>query len=348
MMTRYAPLSLILGLALTGCTDHTKADDGPDMTPPEEPQPEPQVDAQGSYRINSTFDIATNMPGGSGSIVNGLIAATDDPDDPMSWVVDQMLNQMDDSTFKDVLVAVKPFVIGYLNDKVTELAPDLVNTLTQVGLNMADLMKHFGVNERLDVNLVDQTYAGKITVDGVRFSVAGVTTDMVFAQNDIDDVVVPAVLVTLEAQTKLRLGDHTLHLPYGKILPIALDTAVIPAIDPTATSLADLLDNSVDCAGIGSNLASQLPLGNAAFCGSVCLAGLDKAADAIYAQLADPATVLDLHLLGEARAVDANPKDYKIEELTGGTYTGDTSYWGTPAPLALPATWVGKRINNVP
>ncbi len=40
----------------------------------------------------------------------------------------------------------KPFVIGYLNDRVTSLAPDLVGTLTELGQRMEDLTKNFGVN----------------------------------------------------------------------------------------------------------------------------------------------------------------------------------------------------------
>jgi hypothetical protein len=144
-MMKIAPIGFAFALAVTGCADHTVADDGEGSgSGSQEPQPEPQMDAQGLYRLNSTFDIATNMPAASGSVLNGLIDATDSPDDPMSWLVDQMLAQMADGTLKDILVGAKPFVIGYLNDRVTSLAPDLVDTLKDLGHRMADLTHKLG------------------------------------------------------------------------------------------------------------------------------------------------------------------------------------------------------------
>jgi hypothetical protein len=346
-MMKIAPLSFALALSLVGCADSTKAGDDTggdgDGSGSQEPQPEPQMDAQGTYRINSTFDIATNMPGGTGSFVNGLIDATDDPDDPMSWLVDQMLAQMDDGTLKDILVGVKPFVIGYLNDRVTDLAPGLVGTIDELGDRMNDLLKELGVNEKLLVNLVDQTLMGQITADGVRFKIAGTTTDLLFAQHDIDDVIVPDVLVTLEAQSKLRIGEHTLSLPYGKIVRLGLDAAVIPVIDPTATSLTDLLDNVVDCTAVGQQVSNALGFGSPALFAGACLAGLDAAADAVYEQIAASDTTLDFHLVGNARGVDLN-NDYKLDELTSGTWTGSMHYSGTPAALGMPASFVGKRM----
>src|SRR5262245_35665427 len=100
-MKKLASLSLAFALALTGCGDNTHDDD--DGNGSGSGSQEPKLDVTGMYRVNSTFDIATNMPGGSGSFLNGLIAATDDPDDPMSWLLDQMLAQLPNGTFKTVL-----------------------------------------------------------------------------------------------------------------------------------------------------------------------------------------------------------------------------------------------------
>jgi hypothetical protein len=348
-MMKIAPISLAVALSLFGCADSTKGggddmgDGGGDGSGSQEPQPEPEMDAQGTYRINSTFDIVTNMPGGKGSFINGLIEATDDPDDPMSWIVDQMLSQMADGTVKDILVGAKPFVIGYLNDRVTSLAPNLVGTIDQIGDRMTELLENLGVNEKLWVSLVDQTYMGQITADGVRFKVAGVTKDLLFAQHDIDDVVVPDVLITLDAQTKVRIGEHTLSLPYGKIMRLGLDAAVIPVIDPNASSLTELLDNVVDCAGIGQSVHDALGFGAPALWAGACVAGLDAAADAFYDQLFASDTKLDFHLIGNARGADTN-NDYKLDELTAGNWNGSMHYDAVPAALAQPAAFVGKRM----
>ena len=222
-MMKIAPIGLAFALAVTGCADHTVADDG-EGAGSQEPQPEPQMDAQGLYRLNSTFDIATNMPGASGSILNGLIDATDSPDDPMSWLVDQMLAKMNDGTLKDILVAAKPFVIGYLNDRVTSLAPDLVNTLKDLGQRMADLTHNFGVNERLEITSVDQTTIARSTADGVRFNIDGTIKDYAFVDYDIDNVIVNNILITLDRPgAKMNIGEHDLPLPWGKIVRLGLD-----------------------------------------------------------------------------------------------------------------------------
>jgi hypothetical protein len=145
------------------------------------------------------------------------------------------------------------------------------------------------------------------------------------------------------ANGHLDLADHSLPLPYGKLMRIGLDVAVIPAIDPTATGLADLLDNVVDCQGVGAAVAGQVPVGNAAFWKSVCLAGLTYAANKIYDQILSADSLLDLHRTGSARAADSN-NDYKLDKLTFGEWSGTADYDGAAAPIAPPATFSGERM----
>jgi hypothetical protein len=345
-MKKIAPISFALAVALFGCADSTVGDDGDGSgsgSGSQEPQPDPSLDATGTYRLNSTFDLATNLPGGTGSFLDGLIEATDDPDDPMSWLLDQMIAQMDPGTLKDILVGAKPFVTGYLNDRLTQLAPELVGTIDQIGDNMAAISKKLGLDEKLEVNSVDQVYISRVTADGVRFELDGNVMPLAFADHDIDHVIVDNVLVTLENETKFLVGEHTLPLPYGKIVRLALDTAVIPTIDPNATGLADLLDNVVDCQGVGTSINDALGFGSVAFWESVCHAGLEQAANLVYEQIAASDQKLDLHLTGSARATDSN-SDYKLDKLTGGVWTGTMTLDATDAPLAQPATFVGARI----
>src|SRR5262245_20379402 len=120
--------SLALVCALTGCGDNIHGDDDEGGGGPGSNQPEPTMDATGVYRLHSTFDLAANLPGGAGTFLNGLIEATDDPNDPAAWLIDQILAQMPDSALKTLLQGAAPFVAGYLNDKLDDLAPDLVHT----------------------------------------------------------------------------------------------------------------------------------------------------------------------------------------------------------------------------
>lgn len=345
-MKNLVSLSLALALAATGCGDNILDGDGggdgpgSDMGSGDEPAKE--LDATGTYRLHSTFDIAANMPGSAGAFVNGLISATDDPDDPMSWLLDQMLAQMPDGTVKSILVGAKPFVAGYLNDQLTQLAPDLVATVLEVGQNLAAMTKQFGVNERMVIAGADQTLLATITADGVRFTIDGNAIDLAFVDHDVDDVITDGVLVTIEDEARMRIGEHVLPLPYGAIVRMGLDAAIIPAIDPTAHDLADLLGNVVDCAAVGQGIADALDFGSAAFWASACTGGLNYAADLVYDQITAADSTLTFHLTGNARVSDTDG-DHKLDTLRFGTWAGSLTYDTTDTELAQPATFVGAR-----
>ena len=142
------------------------------------------------------------------------------------------------------------------------------------------------------------------------FTIAGITTKHAFADYNIDNVEATGVFVSLDAQSRFRIAQHTLPLPYGKIARLALDAAVIPAIDPSANSLQQLLSNAVNCQGVGQTIADELDIGSAAFWASACTGGLGLVANEVYAQLIDQDTVLGLNIKGEARASDTD-SDYR-------------------------------------
>ena len=48
--------------------------------------------------MTSDFDVATNMPGTAGAVVNTFIDATDSPDDPSHWILDQLVKQLPDGS----------------------------------------------------------------------------------------------------------------------------------------------------------------------------------------------------------------------------------------------------------
>jgi hypothetical protein len=350
-MKRLAPLGLAFGLAtamaFTGCASSDGGNgDGDGSGMPEEPEA-PKTDATGMYRVKSTFDLATNMPA---SPVNSLMDATDDADDPASWLVDQILAGMQDGALKTILQGAKPFVIGYLNDRLTSIAPDLVETITELGNRTKEMMQNFGLNERLEVNPAsgpDPVLGGRMTADGVRFTVQGVTTELVLVDNNIDNAVAEGFSVfvegLIESNSRMKIGDHALALPYGKIMRLGLDKAVIPSMDPTADSLVDVLDNAVNCANVGQDIADALDFGSASFWASACVGGLTVAADEVYNQLAADESKLTFSVAGEARVQDTN-MDYKLDKLSFGTWAGKVTYDVTDAPLSQPAVFEGNRM----
>jgi hypothetical protein len=351
---------LALGIAATGCAadqpgtgdDGSGSDNGGggDGGGGGSGSATPALDASGKYAMQSQFDIATNVPGTVGVIVNDIIDATDSPDDPTHWVLDQIVNQLPNGTAKSLLQGAIPFVSGYLNDRVLQWAPDFVTTMVQIGNDFGDITKHFGLNETLEVvgGGVDGQYIGKRTSFGAHFKIDTQTFDLAFADYQVANVVVPNIGVQLDAAGKLTIAQHALPLPYGGIIHIGLDAAVIPMVDSAAHNLNELLADKIDCLAVGTYindaLVSNFGFGpGAAAMQSACTAGLNAGANALYAKLNSvSATALEFDIDGSAKGADTN-HDYKVDALQTGKWEGMMKYSGTPAPLA-PATFTGSRM----
>jgi hypothetical protein len=333
---------LALGASAAGCaTTPPGPDDGDDTgsgsgsgsdTVP--------LTAEGKYSVVSTFDIATNMPGTAGQVINQIIDATDSPDDPTHWILDQLVAQLPSGSVKNTLQGAIPFVAGYLNDRLLEVAPDFVVTIRDMGNKFGQIARHFGTLETLEVGANGQATK---TVTGVRFTVDQLELDYAFADYGMMPVSVPNVVVGLDQTGRLSIGEHEVPLSYGRVMRIALDEMVIPLIDPSAVTLEDVLKSVVNCHAVGQYTYEALDIGSASTFESACLAGLKAGANAIYAQInrVDSAA-LEFGLTGLAKGVDKN-HDGKLDQIQTGAWTGTLAYGGTGAPLAT-ATFVGQRM----
>ncbi len=349
--------TLAIGAVLTGCasdpstppggtgSDGTGSDTGGggDDVPH-------ALDITGKYKVQSTFDIASNMPGTVGAVVNGFISATDDPDDPTHWILDQIIAQMPNGTLKSALSSAEPFVAGYLNDQLLSIAPDFVTTIIEVGNDFGDMAKHFGLNETLDISGAgtDGVYSSVVTGYGAHFNINGNQTDLNFADYQIPNIIANNVGIQLDATGKLSVGEHKMPISYGKVLRVGLDAVIIPLVDPNASNLNELLADKIDCAAVGQAindaLAQQFGIGGGATTwATACTAGLNYGAQTLYSKINDiDSSALEFDLTGTAKAVDTN-HDYKADALQTGKWTGTLSYAGTPAPLAA-ATFTGARM----
>lgn len=338
-----------MGMAMVGCAADSRGggdDDAPPSDMPQDPPPpEPrELSALGSYRLHSRFDIAQNMPGAVGGAVNGLIAMTDDPNDPAHWLLTQVINQLPDGIFKDLLVASEPFVAGEVNAQLIDIAPGLVDTLLDVGHLVADIAKNFGLGETLIVSSQpDGIYGGAITIDSLELKIDGVDHEYKFVDHDIAIINATGLPVTLDVAKKLSLGQHSFPISYGHVIRIGLDEAIIPSLDPNAHDLNQLLAGVVDCAALGQQIADALGFGGAAIYAGACTLGLDAAADAMYDQIAGiDSSALEFDMSGISATVDLDG-DYNVDRLENGVWTGTLGYSGTTAPLAN-ATYNATKI----
>ena len=301
------------------------------------------LDATGKYAVHSTFDLATNMPGTAGTVVNTIIAATDGSDDPTRWILDQLISQLPSGTVKSVLTSGEGFVAGYLNDRLLAIAPDFVSTMVQVGHDFGDIAKQFGLNETLELTHAGSDYKAVHSVTGAHFKLGNQEADYTLANYNMANVVVNNVAVTMDATGQLTIAAHNVPLAYGKLMRLGLDAAIIPALDASARNLGDLLAHTVDCQAVGAAIADAIGIGSASTFAGACSLGLSAGAHFVYSKIdAIDGTALQFGLSGTAKGFDKN-NDRTIDTIATGTWSGTLSYGTTPAPLA-PSTFFGERM----
>lgn len=298
------------------------------------------LSAEGTYELHSSFDLATNAPGTVGTVINEFISATDDPDDPTKYIVDKLIGALPNGTIKSALQNAAPFVTGYLNDRLLDVAPDFVTRVLDVGDKFGQVAKHFGTIETLTVGADGKAVH---VVTGVHFVVDQVALDYAFHDYSLPDIKVDGVQVTLDKTGKLTIANHDVAMQYGTVLRLALDEAIIPLIDPSAQNLSDILHGAVDCHMVGQYVYDALGFGSPSTFESACNSGLSGAATLVYSEIDHiNGSALDFGIAGTAKGIDKN-HDGKLDDIQTGAWTGTLGYAGTPAPLGA-ATFFGSRM----
>jgi len=332
-------------LAACGATPQMGGDDGGGGSG-EPPPGGRSLDATGTYTVHSTFDLATNMPGTAGTVVNTIIDATDDPDDPTKWILEQIGKQFADGSWEQGLITdAEALAGGALNDELLRIAPDFVSTMVQVGQDFGDLAKHVGLNETLALTPAQSagSYLAAHTVVGLHYELGDQKGDLAFANYQLPDVEVDNVAVTMDATGQLTIAAHDVPLGYGKLLRLGLDAAIIPLVDASAHNLNDLLAHLIDCNAVGQAIASAVDVSVAAgLLAGACSAALSTGANLVYTRIgAIDTTALKFSINGSARGIDRN-SDGQIDTIQTGTWAGTLAYGATPTPL-IPAAFSGER-----
>lgn len=343
-LSRSLPFTfLLIAGAAAGCAGHTFE---PDVDDPDDPSnPEPPADPvpltpAGTFGLHSKFDVATNVPGTAGQVLGYFIQATDDPDDPTRFIVEKVLEALPNGSVKNTLQGAVPFVAGYLNDRLLEVAPNFVSRIVEVGNAFGQVARNFGTLEKLEIAADG---AAVKTVEGVRFHVDNVDLDFMFRDINAPEVRVEGLQVTLAPSGALTISEHVVGLSYGAMLRLALDQAIIPMIDPSANNLTDLLKSVVNCQAVGQYIYAAIGVGSASTFHAACNTGLTAASGALYTRLDNIDTAaLEFGLTGTARGRDKN-QDGRMDDIVSGAWSGTLSYAGTPTPLQ-PATFYGAQM----
>ena len=307
-----------------------------------------QLDLSGNYNVTSSYNLAQNLPGTVGTIVNDIIGATSGPNDPTQWVLQQLINQLPSGTAQTIANDALPYVSSYLNDQLLSWAPTFVGDIVTVGQDFGDIATKFGVNEQYAITASSGNYLAVDTATGVHFLIGTTNEDFAFSDYSITPPVVGNVGVTMDSTGQIAIAEHTLPLAYGKVLRIGLDAGIIPLIDQNATNLNTLFADEIDCSAVGTYVETAIEnytgydLGSSIFT-TACTAGLNAGANEIYTELDGISSdALSFDIAGAAKGVDTNG-DYEIDEINSGNWTGNVTYTGAASAPLSTATFNGKR-----
>lgn len=311
-------------------------------------QPLPPLEPEGTYNLQSELDMVSGLPGTIGTIVNSFIDMTNDPYDPTSWILDQLVAAIDQQWVSDAASAARPALDGFLNDLLLQYAPDFVTDILDIGDKFGQIARKFGITSKLAVEktsgIEGEEYKATHTMTGMYFELDGQRYNFSNAELGINDQVVSDLSFRFDKDNGMTvIGAHTFDLPYGAMLLQALNQIIIPMVDPTANSIHDLFVGLVDCQRVGEEVYGYLNIGSVNLFKGACEIGLNAAAGALEDTIRELGG-MDLNIDGTATAKDINA-DGKVDLLRTGKWNGNVDYFGELASLT-DATFTGERMST--
>jgi hypothetical protein len=304
------------------------------------------LDLAGSYSLDSQFDMATGLPGDAGNVVNAFIEMTDDPNDPASWLLDQLAESLDSGILESALDLARPGLDALVNEEIISRSPNLITMLRDVGNDLGQVARKFGLRSRYTVTAAAGAFTAVHEVTGIHWNVDGVTHEYTAAEVELG-MVRAENIATMLVQNKVSIAEHSLPLSYGRILVFVLNHVLIPSATPFAGSLEDLLLANVDCDAIGWDVYYEVNVGSQSLYESACLSALDAASDALEDALrgvdgAGSALVIK----GDATPADMTG-DGKVDRMMNGLWEGSFRIGGESATLARPdQKFLGERVTT--
>jgi hypothetical protein len=305
--------------AVTGCTPDERSTSTPDVAPSTIPT---RID--GDYALVTTFDLAT-LPEPAVRLLASLDDATDTPEDPARYIVDRMIATLPDGSAKSLAISLAGYIAPYVQLQIDRIAPRFAPGIRTLVRGVTDLGRQFATTEQLHI-AVD----GAATRTLVGLSLAS-TPALFTPASRIGATATMQMDVDLDGT--IVLAPHALRLPYGEVLGLALDRAVIPSLDASASNLAELLSNLVACDQLGIIVADRVGIGSAQLYATACSGAMLALSSEIYERIyaIDDAPFM-LDVSGSALGVDLDV-DGMMDELCSGAWRGTASYAETSGPI---------------
>jgi hypothetical protein len=298
----------------------------------------------GTYELDSRFDMVSGLPGTAGDVVNEIIAMTDDINDPAEYLLDIVEDKA------GFTIPGRPALDALANDLIKSHAPGFISAFIDLANDFGQVATKFGTDSTIRVSEASgaEGLLAAHTLRGFHFTIDSQTYAFTNADLGIEDVQVTGIDTGVD-RDRVSLKEHAMPIQYGGFLALTLEDILVPMVDPNAITLFELLDNNVDCVGIGQavydavNDAFGLTFPTASTYAGFCRTGLQEASKFVMDKLTE-LDGIDLHIAGDARLQETNG-DRMVDNLTQGKWSGSIDYLGEAAALAADANvFTGARV----
>lgn len=306
----------------------------------------PDFDLAGKYHVESQFNLPNGLPSGELDGLNTFLELTNDPNDPATWILDQLQDELDDP-FKTILNAARAgFQLdATLNGFLLDNAPGFVNGLIDLGDDLDQVVKNFGLQTRLTIagDGIESALAADHKITGALFWIDGTQYEYTTQEMNFPELEATGISLLVRGETTMDIGRHGfVGIPYGDLLVFAIDNIIVPAQDPFASSLTELVSGWVDCETVGEQIADELDFGSSSVYEAACIAGVSVAVEAIEDSFSG--ITADLNIEGSATLMDGD-RDYKVEKLHNGEWEGEMVFNSGSVALERPdQKFVGIRV----
>ncbi len=290
-------------------------------------QPEQPLEYAGSYTLDSELDLGANLPGIVGGSLRTLGDLTDGPNDPATFLIDQVLEHIGSGTLTSAVGTFRPGIDQGLNGFILAEAPELVSTLRNVGTYVNMLVRHLKVRSeltlaaKLGANGALAGLDGKHVLKSVHLEIGNTRADYALSQLDLGEPTAEHIDGSGTNQA-FTLAEHRFAMSYGRIVLFGLKQVIIPELVPGATDVAGVLAHFIHCDGVARWVLDHIGLGTESMWSSACSSAITAVGGVVEGEiLVIDQTAAELHLAGVAKVADLDG-DHKIDRFSDGAWKG--------------------------
>lgn len=304
------------------------------------------LSSEGRWELENHFDAGEALPDGVDRVFDALAEMSDDPNDPATFILDTIRDQIDNDALRLAFDAARVYwnLDEDLNQQILDVAPDFAVDALQAGGDLGRALSNLQIDSDLRLGQPDEF--GVINADheliDLVLSLDGVTNRFSMTNDvHVQGATARNVLITVVDEHELQIEQHQFRVGLGTIVLFALNNMVLPRFNGSPESISELLENVVDCDSVGAWLSDTVDMGSPATWEDIC--GFGLAAASLYAE--QQLLVLNdgydtMTLQGTAEIKDPNG-DLGFDRIDEGVWTSTWS--GNSGSVQFPGTFEGNR-----